>query len=344
MGMPQLIEKIAFTDEQIQVLNGAMLGDGSLYLHKNGKNAQFIYLSKSKQHVEFVSNYFKKYWSGEGLKKESYFDQRTQKEYTHYKVRTYTNQSFTDKYYEWYIDGVKHLPHNLILTPLTCLIWYIGDGGLLKNGGGRSENIKLSTHCFLKEEQEQILLPQLTQFEASLMAADKNKEQYYIYIPHRKEKEFLEYIGTCPFSDYEYKWNYTPYKNAQPKNHTDKEQIFCEMYLNGKSYYQIAKEFNVDPSVVRHYLIKNNIYISQNNSKIKNAVIAYTLDEKPYQIYVSGAAASKELGIIASGISNVISGRRLQSGGYKWKKYKNLTEEEQIKIQTIFPEYFEKGD
>lgn len=342
MGIPQLTEKIIFTNEQIEVLNGAMLGDGCLYLHKGGKNAQFVYLSKSKQHVEFVSNYFKQYWSGEGLKEESYFDQRTQKEYTRFKVRTYTNQSFTEEYYRWYVNGIKRLPKDLILTPLVCLIWYVGDGGLVKNGSNRSENIKLSTHCFSKKEQEQILLPQLIQFEASLMAADKSKEQYYIYIPHRKEKEFLEYIGSCPFSDYEYKWNYTPYKNAQPKNHTDKEQIFCEMYLNGKGYYQIAKEFNVNPSAVRHYLIKNNIYVFQNNSKTKNAVIAYSLDDKPCQIYISGTAAGKETGIAPSGISNVISGKRTQAGGYKWKKYKNLTEEEQIEIQTIFSNYFKE--
>ena len=54
-----LTEEITLTEEQLQVLDGAMLGDGSLIIHKQGKNAHFSYVSKSKQHVEFVGNYFK---------------------------------------------------------------------------------------------------------------------------------------------------------------------------------------------------------------------------------------------------------------------------------------------
>ena len=48
MAIPQLKEKIILTKEQKEVLDGALLGDGCLYLHKNGANAQFSYLSKSK--------------------------------------------------------------------------------------------------------------------------------------------------------------------------------------------------------------------------------------------------------------------------------------------------------
>lgn len=35
------------TQIQIQVLEGALLGDGSLIIGKNGKNASFYYCSKS---------------------------------------------------------------------------------------------------------------------------------------------------------------------------------------------------------------------------------------------------------------------------------------------------------
>ena len=256
MATPQLTEKIIFTKEQEEVLNGALLGDGCLYLHTNCKNALFTYLSKSEQHVQYVCKYFQKYWSGEGIKNSSYIDKRTNKEYSRSSLRTYTNQIFTDYYNKWYIDGVKHIPQDLLLTPLTCLIWYIGDGGICH--ANRTEYIKLSTQCFSKEEQEKILLPQLAQFEASLMKTDNN--QYYIYIPHRKEKEFLEYIGACPFEDYKYKWNITPYKNTQPKNHKIHEQEFCEMYKNGMTYYAIAKHFGIEPNAVKYYLKKNNLY------------------------------------------------------------------------------------
>ena len=52
------------------------------------------------------------------------------------------------------------------------------------------------------------MLPQLQQFEATLMKGDigsDGQQQYFIYIPHRKEEDFLKYIGDCPFNDYKYK-------------------------------------------------------------------------------------------------------------------------------------------
>lgn len=264
MALPVLLDPIILTQEQQEVLNGAMLGDGSLYIHNNGgKNAQFIYTSKSKQHVLFVMNYFKTYWSGEGLKFTTTFDNRTQKNYERYIIKTYTNQTFTEQYNNWYVNYKKHLiPKSLTLTPLTCLIWYIGDGGICHTN--RTEYIKLATQNFSKEQQENILLPQLQQFNASLMKGDKekytNNQQYFIYIPRIKEQEFLHYIGECPFQDYQYKWNYTPYKNKKPTSHKEHELEFCEMYKTGMTYYAIAKYFNIEPNAVKYYLKKHNLY------------------------------------------------------------------------------------
>lgn len=340
MAQAQLTETILLSDTQQQVLDGALLGDGCLFLHKNGINANFQYLSKSLQHTNYVGTYFKEFLSGEGLKTVTYFDNRTSKEYTRSVIKTYTNLTFTNQYYRWYKQGVKHLPNDLILTPLVCLIWYIGDGGICH--GNRSEYIKLSTQCFSKEEQEQILLPQLSNFEATLMKADISKDniqQYFIYIPHRKEKEFLEYIGECPFSDYQYKWNIAEYKNAIPQRHIDNEQIFCTLYQQGLTYYQIAKQFNIEPNAVKYYLLKNKLYESTNNSITKNAIIQYE-NEKPINIFISGAEAGRQLGISSSGISSVCSGKRSNAGGYNWKKYKNLSKEEQKQIQNKFKDYF----
>lgn len=253
---------VKLNEMQKNYLYGAMLGDGCLSKAKNGKNAQFTYVSKSKQHVEFVSTPFMEYSCNSGIVKYDYFDKRTDKIYTRYTFRTITDKGFTDDYNLWYKDGIKHIPENLILNPTICLIWYIGDGGL--NNTNRSQSIKLSTQCFEKEEQEEILIPQLSQFKAKLSKADKskanNEQQYFIYIPHKYIKDFLDYIGECPFDDYKYKWNLKEYKNSIPKDHTDKEQMFCDMYLEGMTYYAIAKKFNIEPNAVKYYLKKNNIY------------------------------------------------------------------------------------
>lgn len=338
MSKAQLTQPITLTQEQLEVLNGALLGDGCLYLHSKGKNAQFIYTSKSSQHVNFVFSYFKEYLSGEDIKENSYYDQRTNKTYTRTTAKTYTNETFTQLYNLWYVNKIKQIPKNLILTPLTCLIWYIGDGGI--SHGQRSENIKLSTHCFLKEDLEKIIIPQLKQFEATLAKADK-ENQYFIYIPHRKEKDFLNYIGECPFSDYLYKWQIAEYKNSLPKDDYRKyEKEFCEEYLKGENYYQIAKKKNIEPNVVKYYLIKNNIY-KKPNLKLKFAIIQIDKNTNQFiNIFPSIAEAGRQLKITPSGISAVLNNRRQSAGGYKWKKLSTFSEEEIEQIKLQFKEYF----
>lgn len=253
------------TSIQQQVLDGALLGDGSLIIHKNGVNAYLSYLSKSKQHVEFVMNYFQDFLTDSGYKDSSYFDKRTQKEYFHTAAKTKSLNIFTQQYSRWYVNKKKHIPEDLKISPLVCLIWYIGDGGLIK--ANKSQYIKLSTQCFSKEEQELYLLPQLKQFEAKLMKADLSKmgeQQYYIYIPHQKVKEFLQYIGDCPFSDYQYKWEYKEYKNfclAHDPNFISK---IIELFEKGFSAGTIAKYKGVDRSTVVKYLKLNGIDPSKN--------------------------------------------------------------------------------
>lgn len=248
------------TSMQQQVLDGAMLGDGSLIIHKNGVNAYLSYLSKSRQHVEFVMNYFKEFLTDAGYVDSSYYDKRTDKIYYHTRARTKAEEIFTEQFERWYPDKKKHIPLDIKLTPLVCLIWYIGDGGLIK--ANKTQTIKLSTQCFNKEEQEKYLLPQLIQFEAKIMKADigKNGErQYYIYIPHRKIKDFLNYIGGCPFSDYSYKWKYQEYKNFCIAHNPNFIDEIIDLFFQGFSAGTIAKYEEVDRSTVVKYLKQNNI-------------------------------------------------------------------------------------
>lgn len=254
-------QKIFLNETQINYLYGAMLGDGSLSKTTRNVNSQFSYTSKSHQHVEYVSKPFSDILYKEGIKYLSYFDKRTGKSYERYTFRTKVDVGFENERKIWYPDGTKHIPNNLKLNSEICLIWYIGDGGICNNK--HSQNIKLSTQCFKKEEQEDILLPQLSDFNAKLMKADiglDGEEQYYIYIPHIKMLDFLNYIGDCPFDDYLYKWNFKEYENKTSVPQTDNEKYFIRLYLLGLKCRQIAEVFDVDFNTVKKYLIKNNIY------------------------------------------------------------------------------------
>ena len=264
-SLGKLTKITAFSDEQLEVLYGALLGDGSLIMHKHCINAIFQYGSKSRQHVEFVAKYFAEYWQSCGIKDYSRFDKRTNKFYSGSYMRTITNAVFTLEHSKWYRRGSKHIPEDLVLTPLMCLIWYIGDGAICNNK--KTQNIKLATQCFQKEELENILLPQLKNFEATLMKADISKngeQQYFIYIPKRKIKEFLDYIGPCPFPDYEYKWAYKEYKNFTLSKHPDFIRDLTNYFNMGMSSNTIAKLLNVDRSTVVKYLTLNEMNYKDN--------------------------------------------------------------------------------
>lgn len=254
-------QKVFLNDKQKNYLYGAMLGDGCLVKTKKNINSQFVYTSKSFQHVEFVSKPFKDMLYKEGIKYSSFNDIRTNKVYERYTFRTITDIGFENERIIWYPDETKHIPNNLKLNSEICLIWYIGDGGICNLK--RTQYIKLSTHCFSKDEQSDILLPQLIDFNASLMKADlsiNGEQQYFIYIPHTKMFDFLEYIGQCPFEDYIYKWDYKEYKNKVSEPQTQNEKYFIRLYLLGLKCKQIAEVFDVDFNTVKKYLIKNNIY------------------------------------------------------------------------------------
>jgi hypothetical protein len=266
----QIKEKIILTSMQREVLYGALLGDGSLITHKNATNAYFSYLSKSKQHVEYVTSFLSPYITQAGIYTGNYYDKRTNQTYYHSVAKTYVNEAFTCEKQHWYPCGKKIIPNDLILTPLTCLIWYIGDGCIAHSKN--TQYIKLATQCFSKEDQEKILLPQLIEFEAHLIKADTSKngeQQYFIYIPRRKIKKFLEYIGPCPFSDYQYKWGYQEYKNFSLSQNPEFIQNIIELFNSGASAGTIAKQFKVDRSTVVKYLIQNGLNPKENLFKRK---------------------------------------------------------------------------
>lgn len=158
------------TDEMYDILRGAVLGDGTLKIDKNGVNANFSYTSKSYQHVYYVAKEFLSYCTGVGIRNNNIYDKRTGKIYCKYQFTTIVSPTFTEEYYKWYMHGDKHIPNDLILNPLLCKIWYLGDG-CLRNLKNNTQDIILCTNCFEKNEIESILLPQLSDFHAKLYRA-----------------------------------------------------------------------------------------------------------------------------------------------------------------------------
>lgn len=255
---------------QRDIITGALLGDGCMALFKHARNACFTYTSKSAEHVKFVcSSLFEFSTKAQKWREASVFDKRTYKTYTRIVFRTANNIAFTKIYNQWYPEGKKIIPENVVLNPTICLIWYLGDGTLCHSK--RSAAIYLCTDCFEKEQIEKILIPQLSMFEATLKEHDKNK--WRIYIPRRKIKAFLDYIGPCPFKDYAHKWDYTDYKNTFVIYNPEIEQNILRFFSDGISPGTIAKYYKIDRTTVLNCLKRYSQDISKNKFNKKKVVI-----------------------------------------------------------------------
>ena len=253
------------TDIQKDVLNGALLGDGALIVHKRGSRPYFQYASKSLEHVNFIFNYLKNLCNYDTIKLATHFDTRTNKEYSHYYFRTKCLPELIPLHQQWYQSSTKkhRVPPDLRLSPMTLLVWYIGDGS--NNITSRSQTLKLSTDSFDLNDIDLILLPLLKEFGAIRYKSDTHKEQYHIRIPHKLVDRFLSYIGPCPVDDYKYKWETVPYLRAKFKNGiddlSDKKDEIVTLYLDGNSFYSIAKTLSQEPARIRYILKKSGVYV-----------------------------------------------------------------------------------
>lgn len=254
---------IPMTNRMYETLRGAVLGDGSLLIGRHGINAYFSYTSKSFQHIHYVVKDFLNY--GPGIRSNDIYDERTHKIYHKYQFTTVVSPTFTEEYYKWYIDRVKHIPEDLVLTPQLCKVWYLGDG-CLRNMKNNVQDIVLCTNCFEKNEIEEILLPQLKQFDAKLyyVAKLKNgKDSYAIEIGKKlRVADFLDYIGDCPVDDYRHKWNIKPklLNGSQGKYNIFADE-WIQLYKDGESIETIASKYGatykaVENTLINHWVIK----------------------------------------------------------------------------------------
>lgn len=189
----------------LEFLTGELLGDGHLD-HSGPVSSAYVTSSKHKDYVVWLSSVFK----GFGIEQAGSLhcqvgicpDPDPSKTYRfktfHYSSRRYVElRTLQEKWYrpatreerERGKKFVKIIPTDLVLTPLMCRQWYIGDGSL---GSG----ITLNTQGFTTTE---------VNFLASLLAGlglkttgSDTRLCGTTYIWKKSVKDFLNYIGPCP--------------------------------------------------------------------------------------------------------------------------------------------------
>lgn len=225
-------------------LDGLLLGDGSLRCNGRMKNAVYQHKSAMTSYSGFsllvymdyiVHNLEKLYnikftesskdnvFIKRGIQRNDQYNKETQKHYQSYRIQSLSSEFLTEQHTRWYKNQVKVLPEDLVLTPLSVLNLYIGDGSLDLNRGYNGYKsylccIKLSTQSFSYDEQQRLVsLFENIGFDISNFKINKRhgkgKNNYALYIYRGSIPQFFSYIGLCPVECYQYKFDYEKYWN-----------------------------------------------------------------------------------------------------------------------------------
>ena len=189
------------------LLEGELLGDGSL-VPCSKYTAVYGHASKHKAYVEWLSEEF----ASEGMEQAGVIREaqafnedtgRTSKTYVYRSLCYPVLLEWRKRFYPEPEDK-KIVPEDLILDPIRCRQWYLGDGHLAKSQRQRPA-IYLYT-CAFDAHSIQRLREQLSEL-GIVTTLQPSRNQLYIGADYMQR--FLDYIGPCPESVEEvfgYKW------------------------------------------------------------------------------------------------------------------------------------------
>lgn len=142
----------AFSDLQLEIVNGLLLGDGSIPDTKR----PYKRLSVTRQikdrgymfwHYEIMQDFF-----GTPPKYFKSYHNKAKKFYEGYACRTKSGKLFQVYRNKWYVNGKKIVPKDIVITPYVLLVWFLDDGCIIKKSNHLT--IKFATDGFSKEDTE----------------------------------------------------------------------------------------------------------------------------------------------------------------------------------------------
>lgn len=189
----------SFLDERtIDAVDGFLLGDGNIAANKG-----MVLSARLQCGVEYEE--FSKF-----LMKPFYNYATTTASYKHTGMSSgfmWVGQSkyhpdLYIQYDRWYKNDIKQPPDDVRITPVSVMMWYLGDGSVVVNEKNNSIMLRLSTDGFSPERVE-FLSSKLQEKEIECHRNNDNR----IMIDARGIPKFFEFIGRkSPVACYSYKF------------------------------------------------------------------------------------------------------------------------------------------
>lgn len=191
--------RIDLNDNDKEILNGLLLGDGCLNNKRGKNNALFQTACIKEEYIKYLRDNLSI------LSDRKIYHYKNRGKSGIFMINSLSSVTLNELHSLWYKDNIKCIPSNLKLSPLCCLHWYIGDGTLSDD-----RRILLHTNGFLEKEVN-LLIKLLNDIGIKSTKHKHNVPKimghgYRIYIGSKYFPKFLEYIGKCPVDSFKYKW------------------------------------------------------------------------------------------------------------------------------------------
>lgn len=187
----------------IEAIDGFLLGDGGASIY-NGK-IKVGRLSCGLEHEEFC-RYLMSFFSDYKPKISKYKDRRMKQGFI-WNGKTKFHPDIYKQYKRWYklINGkyIKSVPNDVVISPISVMSWFLGDGSISHPEDNSTILLRLSTDGFQKEEVE-FLVTKLIDKSIKCHRSNENR----IIVNSRGIPSFFNYIGNqSPIFCYNYKFD-----------------------------------------------------------------------------------------------------------------------------------------
>lgn len=272
--------RIKFSDELLDVLNGQLLGDGSL-TRPDGRNTFFQVLSSKRNYIYGLSDIL----TGFRIPNKIYETmQSTRQKAWH--LHSCHAKSFNTLYERWYIPRTKMedciyknplvknfkiVPKTLQLNKIVILHWHLGDGSINWDNTRKKSIIhyvKLSTCGFLHDDVEWLAKQIREKFGIECKARLNGHAKPYkeIFITGQENiKKYFDLIGPCPdwAQDYRHRWpTEEEYERLNSRsmcmNESERQEIE-RLFDLGLSDREISQHVNRSAAGINNFLIREGL-------------------------------------------------------------------------------------
>ena len=194
-----LPRKTIITKSILQILDGMVLGDGSITVNSDTKIGRFKIGSVHEEFARHCYNLFSSYKASEpyfyaGIKGKGMWD-----------VQTLHHPDLYEQYLRWYPNGTKIIPSDIEFTSEMVLYWYLGDGSISAPREGNGRYMYFATNCFSKESLERIVVPKFAEIGIEVVRVTDDSR---VFIQTNSINKLLQYMGgRSPVKCFDYKFD-----------------------------------------------------------------------------------------------------------------------------------------